>query len=57
MLLVFCDVCGIGDRRFALGQHFVIEGLLRARFGEIDQDLAGVIPRLMSLESELLVLP
>jgi hypothetical protein len=19
----FCDVCGIGDRRFALGQHFV----------------------------------
>jgi hypothetical protein len=30
----------------------VIEGLLRARFGEIDQDLAGVIPRLMSLESD-----
>jgi hypothetical protein len=29
-----------------------IEGLLRARFGEIDQDLAGVIPRLMSLESD-----
>jgi hypothetical protein len=35
-----------------LGQHFVIEGLLRARFGEIDQELAGVIPRLMSLESD-----
>jgi hypothetical protein len=29
-----------------------IEGLLRARFGEIDQELAGVIPRLMSLESD-----
>ena len=29
-----------------------IEGLLRARFGEIDQDMAGVIPRLMSLESD-----
>jgi hypothetical protein len=43
---------GRSDRRFALGQHFVIEGLLRARFGEIDQELAGVIPRLMSLESD-----
>jgi hypothetical protein len=30
----------------------VNEGLLRARFGEIDQELAGVIPRLMSLESD-----
>jgi hypothetical protein len=29
----------------------VNEGLLRTRFGEIDQKLAGVIPRLMSLES------
>jgi hypothetical protein len=29
-----------------------IEGLLRARFGEIDQELAGVIPRLMSLDSD-----
>jgi hypothetical protein len=29
-----------------------IEGLLRARFGDIDQELAGVIPRLMSLESD-----
>jgi hypothetical protein len=29
-----------------------IEGLLRARFGEIDQEIAGVIPRLMSLESD-----
>jgi hypothetical protein len=27
-------------------------GLLRARFGEIDQELAGLIPRLMSLESD-----
>jgi hypothetical protein len=30
----------------------VNEGLLRARFGEIDQELAGVIPRLMSLDSD-----
>jgi hypothetical protein len=29
-----------------------IEGLLLARFGEIDQELAGMIPRLMSLESD-----
>jgi hypothetical protein len=43
---------GRSDRRFALGQHFVNEGLLRARFGEIDQELAGVIPRLMSLDSD-----
>jgi hypothetical protein len=35
-MIGFCAVCGIGDRRFALGQHFAIEGLLRARFGEID---------------------
>jgi hypothetical protein len=32
--------------------NFVNEGLLRARFGEIDQELAGVIPRLMGLESD-----
>jgi hypothetical protein len=30
----------------------VNEGLLRARFGDIDQELADVIPRLMSLESD-----
>jgi hypothetical protein len=30
----------------------VIESLLRARFGEIDQDLACVIHQLMSLESD-----
>jgi hypothetical protein len=35
-----------------LGQHFVNEGFLRTRFGEIDQELAGVIPRLMSLDSD-----
>jgi hypothetical protein len=30
----------------------VNEGLLRARFGEIDQELEGLISRLMSLESD-----
>ena len=29
----------------------MIEGLLRARFGEIDRELEGVVPCLMSLES------
>jgi hypothetical protein len=29
-----------------------IEGLLRARFGGVDQELAAVVPRLMSLESD-----
>jgi hypothetical protein len=48
-----CDQLAVFiKRRFALGQHFVIEGLLRARFGEIDQEIAGVIPRLMGLESD-----
>jgi hypothetical protein len=36
----------------ARAKRSAIEGLLRARFGEIDRELVGIIPRLMSLESD-----
>jgi hypothetical protein len=54
----FTSLCGVGkanggSRRGKRDRaRKAIEGLLRARFGEIDQELAGVIPRLMSLESD-----
>ena len=45
------EACGEA-RGIERAKRSAIEGLLRARFGEIDQDLAEVIPRLMSLESD-----
>jgi hypothetical protein len=36
----------------ARAKRSAIEGLLRARFGEIDRELVGIIPRLMGLESD-----